>query len=139
MVQWSPPTFNMPLDRKSMLWRQYGKPIPTPYVVMIIGGVVTPYPGLVNVSTRTKFGNAEVPNAVASYTGADSGSGEGGRAVWYGGRVYTITDAEKALLAAAGYSMDLELYSDGFFDIYGSYPYLPTGPEYDDDYGDVYG
>ena len=106
MGKWIPPTFNMPLSHKRKLWRQYGRPIPTPYVVMITGGVVTPYPGLVTVSTRTKFGNA------------DSGSGEGGRAVWYGGRVYDITTAEATLLDAAGYDLYAGVYTDTYHDIY---------------------
>ena len=119
MGKWIPPTFNMPLSHKRKLWRQYGRPIPTPYVVMITSGVVTPYPGLVNVSTRTKFGNAEVPNAEnAGYVGADSGSGEGGRAVWYGGRVYDITTAEATLLDAAGYDLYAGVYTDTYHDIY---------------------
>jgi len=64
------------------------------------------------------FGNAEVPNAVNSYVGADSGSGEGGRAVWYGGRVYDITVAERNLLGAAGYISGFGTYTDTYHDVY---------------------
>ena len=118
MPTWIPPTWKMPLSRERRLWRHSGRVQQTPYVVMIKDGVVTPYPGLVNVSVRTMFGNAEVPNAVNSYVGADSGSGEGGRAVWYGGRTYTITDAEAHLLLLAGYALSRGWYSDIYHDAY---------------------
>jgi len=109
----------MPLHRRRHnLWMQYGKVTPTPYVVLIESGVVTPYPGLVNVSVRRIKGNAEVPNAVNSYTGADAGSGEGGRACFYGGRVYDITTAEATLLDAAGYTLYPGVYSDTYTDVY---------------------
>jgi len=130
MSQFTPPTFTTPLNDETVnhgeqtsLWRQYAGVIPTPYVVLITDGVVTPYPGTVSASVHDIKGNAEVPNATASYTGADSGSGEGGRAVFYGGRTYDITDAEAYLLLAAGYSAGDD---------------WPVGEGYDDTYQDVY-
>ncbi|GAG37587.1 unnamed protein product, partial [marine sediment metagenome] len=49
-------------------------------------------------------GNPEVPNATASYSGADAGSGEQGLAWFVGGRTYTVTSDENTILVAAGYS-----------------------------------
>ena len=130
MSQFTPPTFKVPLNaddnghgEEFSLWRHYGNVIETPYVVLITGGVVTPYPGVVSPTVHDMKGNAEVPNATASYTGADVGSGEGGRAVFYGGRTYDITDAEAFLLLAAGYSAGED---------------WPVGQGYDDIYQDTY-
>jgi len=64
---------------------------PVGYSVLITGGVVTPYPG------RT------VPT-VDEMNAADSGSGENGKAVFLGGRSYTVTSEEETLLIAAGYT-----------------------------------
>ena len=88
------------------MWRLYGTPIPTPYTVIITSGVASPSPGVTHPSLHDLKGNAEVPNATASYAGADSGSGDDGRAVFTGGRTYTVTAGEETILLAAGYSMD---------------------------------
>ena len=113
MSKFTPTTFTTPLNdevvnhgERYSLWRHYAGVIPTPYVVLITGGVATPSPGTVSPSVHDIKGNAEVPNATASYTGADSGSGDAGLAVFTGGITYTVTSAEETILLAAGYTMD---------------------------------
>lgn len=113
MSQFTPETFGEAVGREARhresghsMWRLYGTPIPTPYVVIITGGVATPSPGVVSPSVHDIKGNPEVPNATASYTGADAGSGDDGRAVFTGGRTYTVTAGEETILLAAGYTMD---------------------------------
>ena len=113
MSQFTPETFTTPLNAESLghgeefsLWRHYAGVIPTPYVAIITGGVANASPGVVSPSVHTIKGNAEVPNATASYTGADAGSGDAGLAVFTGGITYTVTSAEETILLAAGYSMD---------------------------------
>jgi hypothetical protein len=113
MSQFTPETFKQPLNDEKVnhgerysLWRHYAGVIPTPYVVIITGGVANPSPGVVSPSVHDIKGNAEVPNATESYTGADAGSGDNGRAVFTGGRTYTVTAEEETILLAAGYTMD---------------------------------
>ena len=88
------------------MWRHYGTPIPTSYSVLITSGVATPYPGIASPSVHQIKGNAEVPNATASFAGADAGSGNDGLAYFSGGITYTVTSGEETILVAAGYSMD---------------------------------
>ena len=113
MSQFTPTTFTTPINdetfghpKESSLWRHYSGVIPTPYVVLITDGVATPSPGTVSPSVNDMRGNANVPNATASYSGADAGSGDAGYAIFTGGRTYTVTSAEETILLAAGYSMD---------------------------------
>jgi hypothetical protein len=113
MSQFTPETYLQPINDESLghgeefsLWRHYAGVIPTPYVVIITGGVANASPGTVSPSVHDIKGNAEVPNATASYTGADAGSGDAGLAVFTGGITYTVTSAEETILLAAGYTMD---------------------------------
>ena len=113
MSQFTPTTFTTPINDESFghgkdysMWRHYAGVIPTPYVVIITDGVANASPGTVSPSVHTIKGNAEVPNATASYAGADAGSGDAGLAVFTGGRTYTVTSAEETILLAAGYTMD---------------------------------
>jgi hypothetical protein len=113
MSQFTPDTFTIPINPEDnghgedfSLWRHYAGVIKTPYVVIIKSGVATPAPGTVSPTVHDIKGNAEVPNATASYTGADAGSGDAGLAVFTGGRTYTVTAAEETILLAAGYTMD---------------------------------
>ena len=114
MSQFTPTTFTVPLNAeakthgpKTSMFRLYAGVIPTPYVVLITGGVATPSPGTVSPSVNDMRGNANVPNATASFTGADSGSGDAGYAIFTGGRTYTVTAGEETILLAAGYAMDV--------------------------------
>ena len=114
MSQFTPTTFTIPLNTEGKkehpanhsMFRLYSGVIPTPYVVLITGGVATPSPGTVSPSVNDMRGNANVPNATASFTGADAGSGDAGYAIFTGGRTYTVTAAEETILLAAGYTMD---------------------------------
>lgn len=114
MSQFTPPTFGTALNQEGRkehaggysMFRLYGGVIPTPYVVLITGGVATPYPGVVSPTVHDIKGNAEVSNATVSYSGADAGSGDAGLAVFTGGRTYTVTAGEETILLAAGYTMD---------------------------------
>ena len=102
------------LERHS-LWRHYGTPIQTSYIVIIRDGVANPPPGSKSPNEMTQIvGNAEVDNAVASFTAADAGSGDDGRAVFQGGILYTITDAEETILLAAGYTVGQEGFGGGY-------------------------
>lgn len=93
------------------LWRWYDG-IPTPYVVIITAGVACPSPGYV----------APTPDQVLAADGAivgdifyltyygdayslDPASGRDGKAIFVGGRTYSITDEEAASLIAAGYTV----------------------------------
>ena len=73
------------------MWRHFGGVIPTGYVVIITSGAANAAPGGVSLST-------------AAWAAADAGSGEGGKAIWRGGKQHTITDAEDVILRAAGYT-----------------------------------
>lgn len=94
-MTFTPPTFNVPWrdegrkDRR--FWRFYDG-IPTGYSVLITGGTVSTYPGVVSPSTD-------------DIAAADSGSGEGGKAAFLGGHVYTVTSSEQTALEAAGYTV----------------------------------
>lgn len=61
------------------------------YSVRIVDGTATPLPGGIN------FTQAQINEC-------DDGSGIGGKAFFQGGRTYTITDAEAAILQTAGYT-----------------------------------
>ena len=74
------------------MWRLYGTPVGVGYSVIITGGVVTPAPGRIGAS-------------VDDLAGADSGSGDNGLSVFTRGATYSISEAEKDILVAAGYSM----------------------------------
>ena len=109
MATFTPETYNLPIQsrpRNAGFWAHYGAAIPTAYTVIITDGVATASPGMVHPDNHDIVGNADVPNAVASYTGADSGSGNAGLAVFTGGHTYTVTSAEVTILEAAGYTMD---------------------------------
>lgn len=98
----TPPTYNLNIpDRReetqgaandNMFWGHYGKAIPTGYSVLITGGVATASPGTIT------------PTA-GDIADSDSGSGEGGKAWFRGGNVYTVTSAEQTILEAAGYTV----------------------------------
>ncbi len=83
------------LERGSIPWRLhrfYGGN-PKEYSVFIVGGVATPLPGKVGYT-------------IADVEAADVGSGYNGRAAFIGGYVWDeITEAEKAILEAAGYTI----------------------------------
>lgn len=113
MATFTPPTYNLPLNPETQggepprysMWRHYGSPIPVGYVVLITDGVATPSPGIKTANSMTQItGNSDVPNAEASYSGCDTGSGNGGLAYFSGGREYTITAAEDTIIKAAGYT-----------------------------------
>jgi hypothetical protein len=72
------------------LWRYYVG-IPTGYSVLITSGAASTFPGILNPTTD-------------QINGADSGSGDNGKAAFIGGRTYTITAGEKTILDAAGYT-----------------------------------
>jgi len=74
------------------LWRHYGLPIQTGYVVLITDGVASPSPGRISPS-------------VTDMAGADTGSGDDGRGVFSRGATYTVTDAEDTILTTAGYTV----------------------------------
>ncbi len=78
-------------DKKFSMWRHYGTPIQVGYVVHITSGAANTAPGATMIDTDTE-------------KGADSGSGEDGRAVFKNGSTYTITSAEETILNAAGYT-----------------------------------
>ena len=80
-------------DRYSM-WRHYGTPIAVGYSVLITDGTATAAPGRVSPTAD-------------DIAGADSGSGEGGKAWFRGGISYTITSAEETILTAAGYGANI--------------------------------
>ena len=114
MPSFTPPTYGEAItgkeetnggsaDHRSM-WRQFGTPISVGYTVLITSGVASTYPGVISPTVHQIKGNAEVPNATATFTGADAGSGEGGLAYFRGGQEYTITAAEDTILKAAGYT-----------------------------------
>jgi len=65
---------------------------PVGYSVLITNGSATPYPG------KTSPTGDEI-------LAADPGSGAAGRAAFLGGGVYIVTDAEKTILEAAGYTV----------------------------------
>ena len=113
MPSFTPPTYGVKINDETQggeparysLWRHYGTPIQTGYVVLIRSGAANASPGTVTPNSMTQItGNAEVPNATANYTAADDGSGEGGLAYFRGGIQYTITAAEDTILKAAGYT-----------------------------------
>ena len=114
MPTFTPDTYGVKINSETQggegerfsLWRHYGLPIQTSYVVIITDGVATAAPGRKSPNYMTDIvGNAEVDNAVASYDGADSGSGDDGRAVFQGGITYNVTSAEETILEAAGYTV----------------------------------
>ena len=80
------------VSNENMFWVHYGKAIPTGYSVLITGGAASASPGLIS------------PTA-GDIAAADSGSGEGGKAWFRGGITYTVTEAEKTILEAAGYTV----------------------------------
>ena len=93
--QFTPPTYTMPFNgtkKHGDLYRYYDGII-TGYSVRIASGVATASPG------RTFFSQDEID-------AADDGSGVGGKAVFLGGHVYTVTSGEKTILEAAGYTVD---------------------------------
>jgi len=83
---------NLSLPHISM-WRHYGGVIPTGYVVLITSGVANASPGSISPS-------------IDDMAGADSGSGDGGLAIFSRGATYTVTAGEQTILETAGYSMD---------------------------------
>ena len=114
MLTFSPPTYKIPINPETQggegaehsLWRQYLGVIPVGYSVLITSGTATTYPGVASPSA----------DDVAA---ADTGSGEGGLAWFRGGIEYTITSAEKTILEAAGYVIQVNQFSsafDGSFD-----------------------
>ena len=78
-------------DGKYSMWRHYGGVIPVGYVVIITSGSVTTAPGKISATAD-------------EWAAADSGSGEGGKAIFRGGISYTITSAEQTILDNAGYT-----------------------------------
>ena len=87
------PEENAPHDKRYSLWRYFSDGIPTSFVAIITGGVANASPGYAN-PTVDQLNNADV------------GSGENGRAVWYGNSsVQTVTAAEGTVLNVAGYSV----------------------------------
>ena len=115
MATFTPTTYGEKINDESgggekgrhSVWRLYGSPIQTSYVVIIRSGVANASPGSISPDSMTQItGNAEVTNAVTSYAAADSGSGDDGRAVFRGGATYTVTAGEETILLAAGYTMD---------------------------------
>jgi len=111
----TPDTYGVPLNAETQggegeqhsMWRHFGTPIQVGYTVLITSGVATTAPGTVSPDTNDIRGNStEVPNATATYSGVDTGSGEGGLAWFRGGITYAITNAEQTILQTAGYTMD---------------------------------
>lgn len=106
MVTFMPPTYVVPYGRGQN--QEAGHPtydvhrwlggFNRSYVVLITDSTVSTYPGVKSLDTD----DIEAANA---------GSGEGGKAYFRGGTTYTVTDAEAALLYAAGYTDEL----DGYF------------------------
>lgn len=101
MPSFTPSTYRMPyapeprslrLGVVGMFRRLPG--IPTGYAVLITSGVATPTPGLTTVTTDQE-------------AAADAGSGDAGKAYFTAGRTYTVTAAEKTILEAAGYTVDV--------------------------------
>jgi hypothetical protein len=82
------------------VWRHFDG-VPAGYSVLITSGVASTYPG------RTSPSAGEI-------AAADTGSGEGGQAWFRGGITYTVTDAERTILQAAGYEVVVEEFGAGF-------------------------
>ena len=78
--------------KHASMWRHYGGVIPVGYVVLITSGTATPTPGRVSPS-------------VDDIKGADTGSGDDGRAVFSRGATYTVTAGEQTILETAGYTI----------------------------------
>lgn len=99
MATFTPTTYNRPINPESTghgekysMWRHYGSPIPVGYVVIITGGTANASPGGIGLTAD-------------DWAGADSGSGEGGKAIFRGGITYTVTAGEQTILEAAGYTV----------------------------------
>lgn len=97
MPIFSPPTYEysavdgVPTSHPGhALFRRYT--FPRGYSVLITNGTATAHPGTVSPTTD-------------DIAAADTGSGEGGKAAFVGGHVYTITAAERTILEAAGYTV----------------------------------
>ena len=90
----TPPTYRVSFADENesgpslMRWFSF----PVGYTVIITGGVATPYPGVA------------VPRS-STMEAADAGSGDNGKAVFRNGVSYTVTDAERTALRAAGYTV----------------------------------
>ncbi len=106
MVVGSMPTiaftsYDVPHDDESVghaekwsLWRWYGG-IAVSRVIMITNGVATPSPGAATATAD-------------QYADADTGSGQGGKAIWHtSDGAVTVTAAEATILIAAGYTLGL--------------------------------
>lgn len=78
------------VEKKHRMWRFYGG-FDVALTVVITDGVASP------------LGRQGL--TVAEISGADSGSGEGGKAVFKGPNSYQVTFEEKAVLEAAGYTV----------------------------------
>jgi hypothetical protein len=96
MATFTPPTYFVPWtkltdqgDPKQRLFRFYDG-VPAAYSVIITGGAASDAPGQIGPTTE-------------EILAADAGSGDEGRAVFQGGRSYTITGTEETILTAAGY------------------------------------
>ncbi len=86
------PEQNAPHDDRYSLWRYFSDGIPTSFVAIITAGVANAAPGYQNPT-------------VDQMNGADSGSGEAGKAIFHGGQTYTVTSGEDTILSAAGYTV----------------------------------
>jgi hypothetical protein len=90
----TPPTYRVSFADENetgpslMRWFSF----PVGYTVVITGGVATPYPG------------QTVPRD-SDLQAADAGSGDGGKGVFTNGVAYLVTDGEKTILEAAGYTV----------------------------------
>ena len=75
------------------MWRLYGTPVGVGYTVIIASGVATASPGRLGAS-------------VDDLAAADAGSGDNDLGVFTRGATYNVTEAEKDILVAAGYTMN---------------------------------
>ncbi len=81
-----------PHEDRYNLWRYFSDGVPTPYVIIIAAGAANASPGHATPS-------------VDQLNAADSGSGEAGKGIFYGGYSYTVTSGEDTILSAAGYTV----------------------------------
>ena len=95
MPTFVPPTYEMPFNPEEVQGRSIGLmrrvKFPVGYSVVITDDTPSTYPGVVGLSGE-------------AIEGADSGSGQGGKAAYLGGHIYVVSDAEATLLDAAGYT-----------------------------------
>lgn len=87
----APPVEKVNHKADHSLWRYYGGR-EVEYVVLITSGVANASPGVVSPTT-------------GQLAAADDGSGDEGKAIYRGGRTYTVTAAEDTILTAAGYTV----------------------------------